>query len=952
MDFITKKTTHQIMPLFSTFWTSAPAKSEEEETVEASEAKDKGPMIIVNAPSTENYHAVEDIVGGTDRPLSTASLDATAIPLPMSPAPTSPQITKVSSKRRRKTRSFTPSKVFLLKTQAAKRSDGKKGRMAASDVTIHFPKLHIDKGMPEDMQDRLVEASNAADVDLDGYTLSANSISSFSLLSVESSAQVANFSLPLHPHKVITVFFPPSSPNSRPRPQSCNSSISNSSAASIASASRRQQPKKMTQKMLTMTSPGSKSKAFIFDGFNYKWTIEEDGTRVLRRYSASTESSSKAVDSELCAKYSAIKRKHHSALLVDPSRCDERVAIATLFVKPMNVKLLTICGSSRVPSKAGTYTAFLHATRQCSGEGLGNGRQVQALAYASSPIWDREACLTVRHPTQAIAREDRIKITKPGSRVCTICQRYTAFCGRRPVLIFSPLWEIPKLFSTILRQFRDQLLTNGANPTHKLWNIVTSGSLGFIVRKNLAELEPTHMLFPTERMKTSHGKSHLAITVMQGPSHSTYSIDEEYASEPVSTPGDLGMAISGKQAIACEWAFFGLAAFFVFFRLFVRIFITCNPGFSDGLVILVLICFLSTAVCDTIAASKGLFAENLTYESDLIAAFEAHGGSYVEELVVVLQILYASSFPYICELWGLKVCFLLLYGGLIPPSMKWLRNCLYATWLIVGIGFIASMLLMALWCLPVSRNWDVTMLKGNEGRCFAYSSYEPYFTLTAFHIVTDFMIYALPFPILKSLSLNRRQHLGVISIFALGGVCIASTIGRTVSIGLTSNIPLVGFWTSFEQMTGLIVVCIPALKVLILEHRSRDGSRVKVDFTDGGSRLSRLQRISVSAATRSDPRGGTDEELETDERWIRIDSPVEGDAPNENHSVGSISIQERVRGRASDIEHGALNMTSENGVNPNGEYRQDFEDIESPVTMGRILHMDTPDRDASEGARK
>ncbi|EGX43936.1 hypothetical protein AOL_s00210g383 [Orbilia oligospora ATCC 24927] len=167
MDFITKKTTHQIMPLFSTFWTSAPAKSEEEK-VEASEAKDKGPMIIVNAPSTENYHAVEDTVGGTDRPLSTASLDATAIPLPMSPAPTSPEITKVSSKRRRKTRSFTPSKVFLLKTQAAKRSDGKKGRMAASDVTIHFPKLHIDKGMPEDMQDRLVEASNAADVDLDG----------------------------------------------------------------------------------------------------------------------------------------------------------------------------------------------------------------------------------------------------------------------------------------------------------------------------------------------------------------------------------------------------------------------------------------------------------------------------------------------------------------------------------------------------------------------------------------------------------------------------------------------------------------------------------------------------------------------------------------------------------------------------------------------------------------
>ncbi|KAK6343760.1 hypothetical protein TWF730_011348 [Orbilia blumenaviensis] len=331
MDFITKKTTHQIMPLFSTFWTSAPAKSEEEEG--GREAKDKGPMIVVNAPSTENHHAVDHTVQATDRPLSTASLDATTIPLPLSPAPNSPEITKVSSsRRRRKTRSFTPSKVFLLKSPAAKRSDGKKGRMAASDVTIHFPKLHIDKGMPEDMQDRLVEASNAADVDLDGYTLSANSISSFSLLSVENSARIANFSLPLHPHKVITVFFPPSSPNARPRPQSCSSSISNSSAASIASTSRRQQPKKMTQKMLTMTSPGAKSKDFIFEGFNYRWTIEEDGTRVLRRYGAPGESSSKVVDGELCAKYSAIKRKHHAALLVDPSRCDERVAIATLFV--------------------------------------------------------------------------------------------------------------------------------------------------------------------------------------------------------------------------------------------------------------------------------------------------------------------------------------------------------------------------------------------------------------------------------------------------------------------------------------------------------------------------------------------------------------------------------------------------------------------------------------------
>ncbi|KAJ6256239.1 hypothetical protein Dda_9074 [Drechslerella dactyloides] len=699
MDFLTKKTTHQIMPLFSAFWTSA-AKPEPDPTA-AGATTEEGtkagePVVMVNGEPVGEHD--DNSVQKHKTPSSPIREDAASIPLPLSPASASPEISKAPSRKRRRTRTFPPSKVFILRAPAVKRTDGKKNRLAASDVTVHFPKLHIDKGMPEDMQERLVEASTASDLDLDGYILSTNSISSFSLLAMDTSARIANFSLPLHPHKVITVFFPPSSTNARPRPQSCSSSISNSSAVSITSASRRQQPKKMTQQMLTMTSPGAKTKAFIFDGFSFRWLIEEDGTRVLRRYSVSPESSGKAVEGELCARYSAVKRKGFAALLVDPSRCDERVAIATLF-----------------------------------------------------------------H------------------------ERYT----------------------------------------------------------------------------------------------------------PRTSSRRLGMAITGTQAIACEWSFLALAAFFVCFRLYVRIFITRNPSFTDALVALVWFCFLSTVICDTISASKGLFAENLTYSSDLIAAFRAHGGESLDDLITVLQLLYASSFPYICELWGLKICFLILYGGLIPRSMRWLRVCLYVTWAVVVVGFIASVLLMAVWCIPVTRNWDITKLMGDEGRCFAYSSYEPYFTLTAFHVVTDIMIYTLPFPVLKTLSLNRRQHWGVISIFALGGLCIACTIGRTVAVGLVSNIPLVGFWTTLEQMTGLIVVCVPALKVLILEHRSRDVSRAKVDLTNEGSRLSRLQRISVTA-TRSDGRGGGDDE-ESVVRWVRVDSPMDAELEHENtearRSASSLSIE-------------------------------------------------------------
>lgn len=287
----------------------------------------------------------------------------------------------------------------------------------------------------------------------------------------------------------------------------------------------------------------------------------------------------------------------------------------------------------------------------------------------------------------------------------------------------------------------------------------------------------------------------------------------------------------------------GLSLIFVLLRLSIRLFLTRNANATDALIVLTFLFFLTTVICDTISYTKGLFAEDLTYNSDLVAAFQAHNNpdgttteDSLDDLVVILKILYASAFPYVSELWGLKICFLLLYGSLIPKSMTWLRRCLFATWMIVGIGYVTSMLMMGLWCLPVERNWDVSPKAVGKDRCFAYSSVPPYFTLTAFHVFTDIFIYILPFPLLKTLALSRSQHWGVISIFALGGICILCTIGRTVAIGLTANIAQVGLWTSLEQATGLVVVCVPALKALIWKGLSREGSRAR-SATLSGSRV-------------------------------------------------------------------------------------------------------------------
>jgi len=121
----------------------------------------------------------------------------------------------------------------------------------------------------------------------------------------------------------------------------------------------------------------------------------------------------------------------------------------------------------------------------------------------------------------------------------------------------------------------------------------------------------------------------------------------------------------------------------------------------------------------------------------------------------------------------------------------------------------------------------------------------------------------------------------------LGGLCILSTVARTIAIGTTANIAQVGLWTSLEQMTGLVVVCIPALKALVAEHRSRDGSRNIVESGNAGTRLSKLDRLGrQSGLARSN---ALDDDDEMGISWIRMESPGP-ESDGERKSISQVSI--------------------------------------------------------------
>jgi hypothetical protein len=83
------------------------------------------------------------------------------------------------------------------------------------------------------------------------------------------------------------------------------------------------------------------------------------------------------------------------------------------------------------------------------------------------------------------------------------------------------------------------------------------------------------------------------------------------------------------------------------------------------------------------------------------------------------------------------------------------------------------------------------------------------------NIVTDLMIFTLPFPLLVHLRVPRAQLYGLIFIFSLGLLCIFATIARVIAISLNTTTTQIAVWSSAELATGIMVACSPTLRVLL-----------------------------------------------------------------------------------------------------------------------------------------
>jgi hypothetical protein len=141
-----------------------------------------------------------------------------------------------------------------------------------------------------------------------------------------------------------------------------------------------------------------------------------------------------------------------------------------------------------------------------------------------------------------------------------------------------------------------------------------------------------------------------------------------------------------------------------------------------------------------------------------------------------------ASICYVPCLGFAKISILLLYHRL--SKLRWFKICTYIVMAIVGSYSLGIVIALIFPCQPIAMNWDLSI---TDGKCIDKAGI--YLATAAVNVITDFIILALPIPVVLSLQMRRIQKLAVIGLFMVGSATFVTSIIRLVyMVPMVSNI--------------------------------------------------------------------------------------------------------------------------------------------------------------------
>ncbi|KAI7776709.1 hypothetical protein LA080_004643 [Diaporthe eres] len=184
-----------------------------------------------------------------------------------------------------------------------------------------------------------------------------------------------------------------------------------------------------------------------------------------------------------------------------------------------------------------------------------------------------------------------------------------------------------------------------------------------------------------------------------------------------------------------------------------------------------------------------------------------------ENYTPYMKAFYASVVVYNVATCVVKMSILLQYRRIFTgPAMQKLTMAGLA---FEGAWALTLSILLPLVCNPVSNFWDPDV----PGKCL--NQLAIWYVMASINLVSDFVIFSMPLPVIKNLQLPKKQKIMLMGVFCLGFLtCIISIYRmKTLKVAGESTDPSwdntdAAVWSFIELSIGVLAACLPTLRPL------------------------------------------------------------------------------------------------------------------------------------------
>ncbi|KAK8063181.1 archaeal flagellin n-terminal [Apiospora saccharicola] len=191
----------------------------------------------------------------------------------------------------------------------------------------------------------------------------------------------------------------------------------------------------------------------------------------------------------------------------------------------------------------------------------------------------------------------------------------------------------------------------------------------------------------------------------------------------------------------------------------------------------------------------------------------------MDDQISLLKISFAGNYFYDSGVYLPKLALISFYYRLVPPTMPNLRKLLNFTTGLTVCFFLTTVFVDTFWCgSEVSVNWSL------DGECSTFDSMTVTRIDWTLNLISDILIFSIPFPLLPGLHINKWYMAGLAATFSSGIITLGTSIGRFVTMQVTHAWTNVYVLSMAELAAAVVVVCLPSLKSLVRHGASMSSS--------------------------------------------------------------------------------------------------------------------------------